>query len=110
VAPHGTGRAARRVYEERVDACRAYRRRLKIGGNATNFHSCAPGRFSEPAHTLVACVTGENPGSAGFERDGFASGRGAGVVDLLAWRDRGKARNEGMRGVLNDESAFGEAR
>ncbi len=72
-----------------------------------NFHSCAPRRVGEPTDALVACVTGENPRSARLECDGFAAGRGAGVVHLLASRDRSKARNEGMRGVLNDECARG---
>jgi hypothetical protein len=105
MAPHGAGRAAGRVYEDRIDAGRAYRRRLKIGGNAMNFHSRAPSCVGEPTNTLEACVAGKNSGPKGFERDGFASGRGAGVVHLLAWRDRSEAGNEGMRGVLNDECA-----
>ena len=74
-----------------------------------NFHSCAPRRVGEPTDALVACVTGENPRSVRLECDGFAAGRGAGVVHLLASRDRSKARNEGMRGVLNDECACGVA-
>src|SRR4029077_5752140 len=41
--------------------------------------------------------------------DGFASRRGAGIVHLFARRDRGKARNERVGGVLNDPSTFGVA-
>jgi hypothetical protein len=75
-----------------------------------NFHSCAPRGVGEPAHALVASVTSEDPRPPGFERDGFPTGRGAGVVHLLAWRDRGKARNERMRWILDDEGSFGEPR
>jgi len=108
VTPHGAGRTTRRVYEDRIDAGGPQRRRLKIGGNAANFHSRAPGRVGKSTNALAACVTGENPRSAGFERNGFASGCGARVVDELTTRNGGETTNESVGRILDNERAFPE--
>ena len=109
MAPHGAGRTAWRVHEDRIHAGGANRRRLKIGADAMNFHSRASSGVGEPAQALVACVTGENPRSRRFESDRFPSGRGAGVVDQLAARNGCETTNESVGGILDDEGAFGEA-
>ena len=57
----------------------------------------------------MARITSKHPGTRRLKGDGLSSGRGAGVVHLSAWRDRGKAGYQRVGGILYDERAFGEA-
>jgi hypothetical protein len=106
MAPYRTGRTTRCIDEHRVGASRPERRRLKIGGNAPNRHSRAAGRIGKTTHALVPGVTRQNPRAPGFEGDGFAAWRCAGVVDHFSGRDSCVGGHKRMGGVLDDESAF----
>jgi len=109
MAAHRAGRTARRVDEYGIGAPRPQRRRLKIGGDGANRHSRAPRRAGETAHAVVPGVTREHSRAAGFERDGLAARRGAGIVDELARPNGCVSRHQSMRGILDNEGAFGVA-
>jgi len=106
MAAHRARRGAWRVHEHGVDAGRAQRRRLKIGRDAPNRHSRSGGRFGEPTDALVPRVTGQDSSPRHFESDGFTAGRGAGVVGELTRPNGRETRDEGVGGILNDESTL----
>ena len=109
MAPHRSRRAARRIDQHRRQLRIPDRRRLKIGGNGANRHSCAPRGVGKTTQAVVAGVTGEDPGAARLERNGLPAGGGAGIVHQIASRDCGVPNHKRMRGVLDDEGACGEA-
>src|SRR6266566_7161122 len=86
----------------------ANRRRLKIGGEAADRHSRAPSRFAEPREPLQPRVAGDDTRARSLERHRFPTGRGAGVVHLIAWRDRREPSDERVGGILDDPSTFRE--